>query len=410
MNKCIKYLGILIILMAFAATAAADAEDPDIHSVTLDDTTPNPGDLILVTVSVTDDVEVISVSANGFSLTNESGLWNGTLTAGTAGTHPVNVAASDAAGNVTWSNTSYTSTVSDIIDPDIQSVTLDDPTPNPGDPILVTVSVTDNVEVISVFANTLALTNESGLWNGTLTAGTAGTHPVNVAARDAAGNVAWSNTSYTSATASGDAPDITPVEPSDNPESEVGEEMTFRITVDQTVDVTWYINETSVQGPTSVASGANETYENDTAPEGVYNVTVVAENTSNSLSDSYKWIWTVTSSGYSTGFRIWDADREMDLDYMWDARSYTGFYYDIDDDISTETLTIHLDDDEDRNIEEGDLKYITTAADIDFEYNDWDSYKVIGFMAEKYFAGYEAGNTTITNENIRLLSMKTRNI
>jgi len=96
----------------------------------------------------------------------------------------------------------------------------------------------------------------------------------------------------------------------------------------------------------------------------------------------------------------------MDLNYMWDARSYTGFYYDIDDDISTETLNIHLGGYNDRNIEEGNLTYITTAADLEFEYNDedWGSYKVIGFMAEKYFAGYEAENTSITNEDIRLLS------
>jgi len=78
--------------------------------------------------------------------------------------------------------------------------------------------------------------------------------------------------------------------------------------------------------------------------------------------------------------------------------------YDIDDDISTETLTIHIESYTDRTIDEGDLKYITTAADIGSEYNNWGSYKLIGFMAENYFAGYEAGNTDITNENIRLLS------
>ncbi|PXF57802.1 MAG: hypothetical protein C4B59_14540 [Candidatus Methanogaster sp.] len=415
MNRCIKYVSILIILMTFATTAmAADTADPVIHSITLNDTTPNPGDPILVTVSATDDVEVTSVSANSFSLTNKSGLWNRTLTAGAAGTHYVNVAARDAAGNVTWDNTtSYTSTVSDITDPVIHSVTLNDTTPNPGDPILVTVSATDNVRVTKVSANGLSLTNKSGLWNGTLTAGAAGTHYVNVAARDAADNIVWDNsTSYSSTTSSGGPPVITPIEPSANPKSEVNEKMTFEITVNQTVTIKWYIDGIRVQNTPNVPSGTSNTYENDTAPAGVYNVTVFVENMTTHRTASHEWIWTVTASGHSTGFRIWDANREppMDLNYTWTARSYTGFYYDIDDDISTETLTIQLDDYDERNIKEGNLQYITTAADLEFEYNEgrdderWGSYKVIGFMAEKYFAGYEDDNTSIATENIRLLS------
>jgi len=46
--------------------------------------------------------------------------------------------------------------------------------------------------------------------------------------------------------------------------------------------------------------------------------------------DMRTWWWVVNLSEPSTGFRIWDANREppMDLNYMWDARSCTGFYYD----------------------------------------------------------------------------------
>jgi S-layer protein (TIGR01567 family) len=144
----------------------------------------------------------------------------------------------------------------------------------------------------------------------------------------------------------------------------------------------------------------------DTTYYFVVNSTDESGNSAESAEKEFK----TEAEGHSTGFRIWDENRDMDLNYTWDARSYTGFYYDIDDDISTETLTIQLDPDNIRNIEEGNLKYITTAADIDFEYNygkkeeRWGSYKVIGFMAEKYFAGYEGENTSITNEDIRLLS------
>jgi len=176
----------------------------------------------------------------------------------------------------------------------------------------------------------------------------------------------------------------------------------FNIEIDQPSDVIWHINGTVVKDTEKGVMSAS--YINSSAAIGYWNVSAVASNAKGT--DVQTWWWTVASSGYSTGFRIWDANREppMDLDYMWNARSCTGFYYDIDDDIRTETLTSHLGSYTDRTIEEGNLKYIATAADIDFEYNGWGSYKLIGFMAEEYFAGYEAKNTSITHENIRLLS------
>ncbi|MEA3281963.1 MAG: S-layer protein domain-containing protein, partial [Euryarchaeota archaeon] len=176
----------------------------------------------------------------------------------------------------------------------------------------------------------------------------------------------------------------------------------FNIAIDQPSDVVWYIDGTVVKDTEKGVTSAY--YTDDSAKTGYWNVSAVARN-ANGV-DMQTWWWAVNLSEPFTGFRIWDANREppMDLDYMWDARSCTGFYYDVDDDISTETLTIHLGGYTDRNIKEGDLTYITTAADIGFEYGDWGSYKLIGFMAEKYFAGYEAKDTSITNENIRLLS------
>ncbi|RLG27605.1 hypothetical protein DRO03_11810, partial [Methanosarcinales archaeon] len=176
----------------------------------------------------------------------------------------------------------------------------------------------------------------------------------------------------------------------------------FNIVIDQPSDVIWHINGTVVKDTEKGVTSAY--YTNYSAKTGYWNVSAVASNANGA--DMQTWWWAVNPGGFSTGFRIWDSNREppMDLDYTWTARSCTGFYYDIDDDISTETLTIHLGSCTDRTIAEGDLNYITTAADIDFEYNDWGSYKLIGFMAEEYFAGYEAKDTDITNENIRLLS------
>ncbi|MEA3281024.1 MAG: S-layer protein domain-containing protein, partial [Euryarchaeota archaeon] len=206
------------------------------------------------------------------------------------------------------------------------------------------------------------------------------------------------------------APRIDSFDPSSTHVSDTeGESRDFSIVVNQTVTVKWYINGSEISSGSCDAGDTCE-YSNSSAEVGYWNVSAVATNLNGT--DMQTWWWTVTASGHSTGFRIWDANREppMDLDYMWDARSYTGFYYDIDDDISTETLTIQLDGYTERNIKEGNLQYITTAADLEFEYNEgtaderWGSYKVIGFMAEKYFAGYEDKNTSIATENIRLLS------
>ncbi|NJD01238.1 MAG: hypothetical protein FIA99_01255, partial [Ruminiclostridium sp.] len=83
---------------------------PVINNVTLNTTSPNTGQAILVTVNVTGNVGVTGVEANGAPLTVHGGntfTWSGIITA-LAGTHPVNVSASDAAGNVGWNNsTSY---------------------------------------------------------------------------------------------------------------------------------------------------------------------------------------------------------------------------------------------------------------------------------------------------------------
>jgi S-layer protein (TIGR01567 family) len=191
-----------------------------------------------------------------------------------------------------------------------------------------------------------------------------------------------------------------------NPDSYVsdleGVTREFNIATDQPSDVVWYIDGIIVKDTEKGVMSAY--YTNDSAKTGYWNVSAVASNAKGT--DTQTWWWSVTPSGHSTGFRIWDANREppMDLDYIWDARSCTGFYYDIDDDISTETLTVKLGDYDDRNIEEGNLKYITTAADADFEYDNWGSYKVIGFMAEKYFAGYEDGKADMVSEDIRLIS------
>ncbi len=79
--------------------------------------------------------------------------------------------------------------------------------------------------------------------------------------------------------------------------------------------------------------------------------------------------------------------------FTWDCENFAGFYYDLDSDICTEKMTFRLSDiAEDKSMArlsdaEG-VKYETHTASRKFEFESWGSYDLIGFMGEKYFAGY----------------------
>ena len=78
-----------------------------------------------------------------------------------------------------------------------------------------------------------------------------------------------------------------------------------------------------------------------------------------------------------------------DNSFTWNPQNFAGFYYDIKKDIGTEQLTVILTE---SNKLSGDapygVTYTTTTQAKDYEFEDWGNYKVIGFQAEKYFAGY----------------------
>jgi S-layer protein (TIGR01567 family) len=82
-------------------------------------------------------------------------------------------------------------------------------------------------------------------------------------------------------------------------------------------------------------------------------------------------------------------------EFTWTVYNFEGFYYDIDDDVGTEVLTARINGG--NRIEEGDLLYSTSPASVDFEFSDWGEYDVIGFMADKYFAGFN-NKTEFTEE------------
>ena len=71
----------------------------------------------------------------------------------------------------------------------------------------------------------------------------------------------------------------------------------------------------------------------------------------------------------------------------WTADDFAGFYYDLDDNIKTEELTTTVSEGN-KLLEPDGVTYTTSAQQDEFEFEEWGSFNVIGFMADKYFAGY----------------------
>lgn len=89
--------------------------------------------------------------------------------------------------------------------------------------------------------------------------------------------------------------------------------------------------------------------------------------------------------------RIWRQGISPD-EYTWTPNTFSGFFYDLKDDVGTETLKVKLHKSGDgysRSIDSGDLTYKSDVQDIEYKYSTWGSYQVMGFMADKYFAGYK---------------------
>ncbi|AKB20932.1 S-layer protein domain-containing protein [Methanosarcina sp. WH1] len=99
----------------------------------------------------------------------------------------------------------------------------------------------------------------------------------------------------------------------------------------------------------------------------------------------------------STGNRIWDENSNQSLTYTWTPQTYSGFYYDLDTGEGSENMTVQLTAGS-RSIQKNGLQYETKPVETEFEFGDWGSYQVIGFMAERYFAGYTKNSSFVKDE------------
>ncbi|MCD4814936.1 MAG: hypothetical protein K8R06_00885, partial [Methanosarcinales archaeon] len=186
---------------------------------------------------------------------------------------------------------------------------------------------------------------------------------------------------------------------SSTPSTVVDETITFSIKIDQSCKVIWYIDGDDKQTNTSPVTSASFTTSKDSP--GTYIVKAIATNNTTSASDNHEWTWKVNPKTYTSGNRIWVDDPDMydNETYTWDPQSFSGFYYDLDNDIGKETLTFKNID---GSLKSGEIIYETSPISIDFEQDIWDTYEVIGFMADRYFAGY-TDNTTFASSDESLL-------
>jgi len=123
-----------------------------------------------------------------------------------------------------------------------------------------------------------------------------------------------------------------------------------------------------------------------------------SDGTTTSKIDSVPKTITVNSATYTSGNRIWDEKKNLSDEYTWTPRSFSGFYYNLDTDEGKEKLTIKNIG---RSIDDDDIEYITKPIVKEFECNNFGKYSVIGFMAERYFAGYK--ENSIINDGFSLL-------
>jgi len=105
----------------------------------------------------------------------------------------------------------------------------------------------------------------------------------------------------------------------------------------------------------------------------------------------------------------------------WTNASFSGFYYDIDNNVGAEKLTFRLSDinsdsailsdQPDGNGNRG-VVYTTQAQPLGFSFAPWGQYEVVGFLGDEYFAAYD-GNITDdiknANETVAFLYDQSKN-
>ncbi|ABE53002.1 S-layer protein domain-containing protein [Methanococcoides burtonii] len=258
--------------------------------------------------------------------------------------------------------------------------------------------------------------SDTNVTDGKLYSYTKGGFPVathNYQFKASDGNVSASDTTLTTFSVVSDIPTLTSGSVTSNPDSTVGSTFMFNVTYTDNVATDPSYMQVNITGtnygmskldPSDVdaTDGIKYTYTTTSLAVGDHNYYFKASDSSNPINTTTSSV-TVNTATYFSGDRIWDENAGQSTKYIWDALSYSGFFYDLESGLGSEKMTM---DDIDRNIGKGDLEYETTPIETDFEYGAWGSYEVIGFMAEKYFAGYTANTSSDVSDKVISLMSK----
>jgi S-layer protein (TIGR01567 family) len=87
------------------------------------------------------------------------------------------------------------------------------------------------------------------------------------------------------------------------------------------------------------------------------------------------------------------------------GQTSVGFFYDLDDGVGSEKLTLTAPV-SGRSIPDKNLEYSTSPQEVKFTYTGFGKYQVIGFMADKYFAGYNS-NTGVSSSGVPIVTRPT---
>ena len=283
-------------------------------------------------------------------------------------------------------------------------ITLSDPSSssvsgNVGQSRTFTATVNQPSNMTWSFNGTTLYTNTSVTQSSyTSSPATQGTHTIEVRAEN--GNGAADPKAWTWTVSTTSLPvNIAPSEEKIDVPQEESKTFNVNTTNGQNINVQWFVNNELKKDEPGVSSSSYQFEGNST---GEYTLKLVATDPAGTYTPYEKtWKLNVQTAYHSSGNRIWDEKLGLAKTYTWNAQSYSGFYYDLDSGVSSEEMTI---ENIERNIDAGNIKYITKPTETDFEYNDWGSYQVIGFMAEKYFAGYSEGNSSVIGDDISLIS------
>ncbi len=395
------FTAILVLGLLFCGTAGA-------VPIVIGEITPSQNSTVTGTVGATQTFtiplnETASViwTENGTSTTKPTGDGNiATLNhVIQTGSYPV-TASIDGAGQIASWNVEST--------PGVPVITLSNPSSssvsgNVGESRTFTATVEPAADMSWYLNGNFLYTNASVVESSyTNSSAVAGTYTLEVRAQNSNGAAEPKSWTWTVGSSTNGIPvEVNPAE--GKVEVSQGETRNFYVnsTNSQNIKVDWFVNDETSSRKTQDGV-TSSLYEFKESNSGSYTLKAVVTDPSGNYDSATKtWNVTVQSKYYSSGNRIWDEGLGLSRTYTWNAQSYSGFYYDLDSGVSSEEMTIK---DIGRNIDSGNIEYVTRPTETDFEYKGWGSYQIIGFMAEKYFAGYNDNTTVEGVDDVSLIS------